>query len=225
MRQIQDFSDERQRGFCAYCGGLTETKDHVPSKAFLDRPLPANLPKVPACQACNRSFSKDEQYMACLIECALAGSTNWEDIERDVVSRTLRRSPRLAARLEESRQVTLDGSTCFYMEHGRVRKVVLKLARGHGAYELGEPKIEEPDTVSILPTILLSASEIDAFEAVPNPSYFPEVGSRAMQRLIEDGPGWIVAQPNNYRYLTVAAAGQIIVRFVIREYLACEVIW
>lgn len=61
----------------------------------------------------------------------------------------------------------------------------------------------------------------------PTPTFFPEVGSRAMQRMFdhgEPGPRWIVAQEGRYRFM--ASPGMpIIVRFVLSEYLACEVVW
>jgi hypothetical protein len=42
------FVDERLTGTCVYCGGQPDTRDHVPSKAFLDDPLPPDLPVVEA---------------------------------------------------------------------------------------------------------------------------------------------------------------------------------
>ncbi len=50
-----------------------------------------------------------------------------------------------------------------------------------------------------------------------------------MQRLIVFGgdvtdTGWIDVQPEQYRYFVVAE-GPVMVRFVVSEYLACEVIW
>jgi hypothetical protein len=36
--------------------------------------------------------------------------------------------------------------------------------------------------------------------------------------------GWIEVQPEQYRYFVVAE-GPVMVRFVVSEYLACEVIW
>jgi len=57
---------------------------------------------------------------------------------------------------------------------------------------------------------------------------WPEVGSRAMTRLIEGhdmGPSdWITVQPNRYRYLATVADG-IVVTMVLSEYLGCEVVW
>ena len=59
------------------------------------------------------------------------------------------------------------------------------------------------------------------------PAIWPEVGSRAMQRLAmayPNTPSWIVVQPGRYRY--VACVDDIVlVRMVLSEYLACEVIW
>lgn len=60
------FVDKRLTGICVYCGGEPSTRDHVPSKVFLDEPYPENnLPVVPACETCNNSFSLDEE-VCCL---------------------------------------------------------------------------------------------------------------------------------------------------------------
>ena len=69
MQQLPNDGDQRNQGFCVHCGGPEETRDHTPSKAFLDRPLPENLPVAPACFACNNGFAADEEYVACLLEC------------------------------------------------------------------------------------------------------------------------------------------------------------
>src|SRR5580700_2734927 len=74
MQQLANFGDDGNKGWCIFCGGPEETRDHVPSRVFLDQPYPDNLPVVPACHRCNTSFSADEEYLACLIECAKAGS-------------------------------------------------------------------------------------------------------------------------------------------------------
>lgn len=81
----QLFFDQRNAGFCVHCGGDDSTSDHVPSKVLLDEPYPDNLPLVPACQTCNNGFSDDESYLACLIECAISGSTDPERVRREKV--------------------------------------------------------------------------------------------------------------------------------------------
>lgn len=58
---------------------------------------------------------------------------------------------------------------------------------------------------------------------------WPEVGSRAMQRLLvvdQDvfREGWLVVQDGNYRYCVTQGDG-LKVKIILREYLACEVIW
>lgn len=228
---LRGISDKRQSSLCAYCGGPVETRDHVPSKVFLDSPYPVNLPVVPSCEACNSGFSPDEQYTACLIECTLAGSARWEDIERECIAITLKKDRRIKSQMEGARQTMIDESTWFRVEDSRISAVVLKLARGHAAYELAEPQLEEPESVLITTLIQMNSRQRAVFEEIPSTSIVPEVGSRAMQLVIEEGSSWrlfqrwTVVQPNNYRYLTLVDDIRVTVRFVIREYLACEVIW
>lgn len=115
------------------------------------------------------------------------------------------------------------------VEDERVRRVVMKLARGHSAFELNEPQLDEPATYNVCPLVLLSEAERAAFESVPGElALWPEVGSRAMMRLVEGqdmGPGgWIIVQPGRYRYMTTVGDG-VVVRMVLSEYLGCEVVW
>jgi hypothetical protein len=133
MEQIGTSSDERLLTGCVYCGGSAESRDHVPSRVLLDESDIPNLPVVPACQACNNGFSNDERYLACLIECVLAGFTDPTVLERLKVKRTLLARPVLRAELEASRHLFRD-RTIFAVETSRVRNVLLKLARGHSAY-------------------------------------------------------------------------------------------
>ena len=44
MKQYDVPVDSRIVGICIYCGGIAKTRDHVPSKAFLDKPYPENIP-------------------------------------------------------------------------------------------------------------------------------------------------------------------------------------
>lgn len=104
MNQLKDLADDRLIDGCTYCGGLAETRDHVPSRFLLEPPYPENLPVVGCCEECNRGFSKDEEYVVCLIEAALAGSADPAGIRRDTVARSLRRSPALQARIEAARR-------------------------------------------------------------------------------------------------------------------------
>jgi hypothetical protein len=224
MRQIPNFGDSRQVAFCVHCGQGTGTRDHVPSRVLLDDPMPLNLPTVPACATCNSGTSTDEEYFACLVDCVLAGGIGDAPDRRPKIRRILEERPALAARI---RSAMRDGpGPIFEVENDRVRRIVLKLARGHVLFELNEPHIEEPLHVGFAPLLSLTTDKRAEFECNPAGSLWPEVGSRAMQRIVEGDStsGWIVVQRGRYRYLA-AIGDTIIVRMVFSEYLAAEVAW
>lgn len=227
MQQLRVFGDERQLGCCAYCGGAPETVDHVPSKVLLDRPYPENLPTVECCLGCNAGLSLDEEYVACLIDCVLAGSVGVDDVARSKVRAALKRKPALAERISASRSQTSAGIV-WHPELDRVRSVVVALARGHSLHELHEPQLDEPIEVSVTPLPTMSAVERDQFEASDAYGGWPEVGSRAFQRAVLgiDGPvsPWLSVQPGRHRYLATLDDG-ISIKMVLSEYLACEVHW
>ena len=230
MEQFPNYADKRQMLSCIYCGRATETRDHVPSKVLLDAPFPENLPVVPACAHCNQSFSNDEAYFACLIECVLCGSTEPEKLMRPNVRRILQDRQSLRERIQNASFFDQKGGTTFNVEQQRAKNVILKLARGHCAYELNEIERDDPSSFMMLPFTALTQEQRDHFEAVPGGpiGVWPEVGSRSFQRLlIADNAyhmGWLTVQEGRYRYLVQGEAGTVI-RIVVSEYLACEVIW
>jgi hypothetical protein len=171
----------------------------------------------------------DEEYLACLIECTVCGSTKPEHLHRDKIRRAMARKPYLVARLEQSRRLGAGSANVFIPEHDRVQNVALKLARGHALFELNEPRRESPYTVSIRPLVTMVPEERNLFESVPcdEIAVWTEVGSRALVRIVEGkiSPcGWIEVQHGRYRYLA-AASDAVIIRFVISEYIAAEFIW
>ena len=225
------FADERFSGSCVFCGAVPESRDHCPSKVLLDEPFPSNLPVVDACTACNNSFSNDELYLACLIEAVISGSTSPELVSRANIRRLFAENPAIAARIGKSRRVSPSSEILWDLETERVQRVVLKLARGHIAYELSLPRTEEPESISFAPLITMTADQRAAFES-PEQSCFapwPEIGSRAFIRASQlFGPGspstqWVVVQPGRYRYLV--GQSEDFVHMVLSEYLACRVVW
>lgn len=226
------FIDERLTGMCVYCGTHPDTRDHVPSKVLLDEPYPTELPVVGACKRCNASFSLDEQYLACFLDCVICGDTEASDLQRPNVKRILEENPVLHRRIEGARKRDESDSLLWEPEAARVRNVILKLARGHAAYEL-YPKLDEPTVVSFVPLQILSEEERLAFELLTADKLdlWPEIGSRAFLRAFGKSPDrlehsgdWIVVQRGRYRY-AVSEADGVIVRMVLSEYLACEVVW
>lgn len=227
MDPRQLFVDARQIGICVHCGSPPSTRDHVPSKVLLDEPYPEDLPVVDACLSCNGGLSADETYLACMVECARIGSTS--SVERLKVRQLLERAPSLTARLAAS--ATRGGSSIGWIpELSRVGRVVLKLARGHAAYELGEPQLAQPERIWVAPFNTMPERSREAFESVPTESLFPEIGSRAFIKTVIVGErtllpnGWQIVQDGRYRFLVSFSEGTV-VRIVLSEYLACEVSW
>lgn len=223
MRQIPNYGDTRQIAACAYCGGRTQTRDHVPSRVLLDEPFPENLPIVPACLECNNQASADEEYLACLVECVIFGTTEPASLGREKIRRLLTERATLQARIAAAHRRE---ESVFSVELERIERIVVKLARGHALYELNEAQLYTPSCVKIAPLHLLGDEAREAFECSAGDSFggWPEVGSRAMQRLADSGETWIEVQPGRYRY-RASADGSVQVCMVLSEYLACEVVW
>ena len=210
MKQLPSYGDARTLAFCVFCGGELGTRDHCPSRVFLDEPFPDNLPFVPACLNCNGGFSKDEEYLACLLSCVIAGSTSPDAMPREKAKRILQQKPALQARIEAARATTDEG-TVFVPEHHRVCNVITKLAQGHALYELHESCTEPPSKVAYVPLPLMSNAQREAFERPEQAAIWPEVGSRAMQRMLSGTDvspgGWLVVQPDRYRFHTSQVGG------------------
>ena len=243
MDQLLDFADPRLINGCVFCGSReTEpTRDHVPSRVLLDPPFPANLPVVDACHECNNGLSLDEEYLACLLDCTIAGSTEPDRMSREVVRKILGRKPELRDRIERSRRISGDRAH-FMPEVTRVNNVVRKLARGHAAFELSTPMRREPDVLRWWALPSMDRHQLEDFDAAHVHHLVGEIGSRATQRImvvpvmshsLEGEPimapllvsDWVKVQEGRYRYLAVDDVGGSRIKIVIGEYLACEVIW
>lgn len=232
MDPRQLYIDNRLLGACVFCGGAPSTRDHVPSKVFLDDPLPDDLPVVEACVNCNQGFSLDEEYLACFLEAVLAGTADPGKLTRTKIKKALSRNAQLVSRLQASAWVDDICAIIWAPETARVRNVVLKLARGHAAYELSLPQLAEPAAITFQPFLAMSEPNRVAFEnaGLGELRGWPEIGSRAFLRAcgsepFSDSAGpWIEIQPMRYRY-AVDQNGSVLVRMVLSEYLACQVEW
>lgn len=241
MDQLKNHADERLVVGCIYCGGQEETREHVPSRVFLDAPLPKNLPVVGACRKCNNDFSLDEEYLACLVETVIAGTTDPERIKRPRVANILSRNPALRARLEAAKSCT-NGQTQFAIEPERIKNIVVKLARGHAAFELSQTYRDEPASVWWHPLAMMDKEHLDEFEASQIAETFGEIGSRGMQRwrviqlTLQSNSGetstkgmlvndWVDVQDGRYRYHAIDDGDTAKIKLVIGDYLACEVVW
>lgn len=226
MDPRKQFFDDRNKNICFFCGELPDTRDHIPPKVFLDKPYPENLPVVECCESCNADFSEHEQYFACLLECIIHGTTEIEVLSREKIIKTLERSPKLKYRIENSKKIIND-KEFWEPELNRLEKVILKLARGHLKYELGEPFFEQPSHKEIKVIDSLSDSELESIFSTPEQNFLPELGSHAFLNLGSDFSGfgkWNVVQESNYAY-TIGQNNGTWVKLIIGEYLYCMVLW
>ena len=253
MREIENFTDDRQMSWCIHCGNaIADTKssrDHVPTKSLLTKPLRergANydsgagddldyLPQVIVCQRCNSSFSPDENYLLCVLHAVMAGSL-YPDPKKHPEASAILRSNRQVVRglkkMPDGQLLLFEDLKPFtlYPDTVKIRNVIVKNARGHAYHEIGEPLFDEPDHVAFMPLERLSSVQRDVFETVDTGSDFacwPEVGSRMTLRLLDDEAmvgGWIMVEPGRYRY-SIDWSGPVTVKTVVWEYLATETRW
>ena len=148
----------------------------------------------------------------------------------------------MRARIESAKSFS-DGQIQFNIEPDRIRNVILKLARGHAAFELSQVRRDEPKSFWWYPLPLMTDAQRDDFDASHVVQMIGEVGSRGSQRLLatqitlqslNDGGqstlnlvinDWLDVQEGCYRYLAIDDVGEIKIKIVIAEYLACEVTW
>ena len=125
-------------------------------------------------------------------------------------------------------KLKLNGQTFFKTEENRIRNVILKLARGHASFENGGLFLQEPSLLRIQSISNMNEIEKTKYFTL-NMKLLPEVGIRALQRLIINeeiiSEGWTVVQENKYMYSISQDYMNLCVKFLICNYLACEVIW
>ena len=251
VHYIEDFSDDRQKAWCIHCGGVIAdiecNRDHVPSKSLLSKRLRERgadydrgaddelgyLPQVVVCRSCNSGFSADENYLLCVLHAVMAG-TLYPDPATHPEAAGILRSNRHVVRslktLPGGQALLFDDLQPFtlYPDMDRVKRVIVKNARGHAFHELGEPLLERPEYVGVLPLERMSAEQQNSFKATGSGfDLWPEVGSRMTTHLVDGeamAGGWIVVEPGRYRY-SIDWSDGVSVRTVVWEYLASETRW
>jgi hypothetical protein len=206
-------------------------EDHVPTKGILLKPRPKNLPVVEVCKACNSGFSRDEEYFIAFLSSVMSGSTDPVCQTIPTATSILKYSKKLRSRIENAKTVTstLIGDENFEWapEWERINRVILKNARGHAYFEMGEPMMQAPTHINAAPLPTFSPEAVENFEADLYTASWPEIGSRMTTRVLAGQDlvdGWIVVQDGVYRY-AVEQFGVMRVKTVIWEYLATEVYW
>lgn len=225
--------DKSAKNGCVYCGKPANTREHIPSKAFLSEPYPEDLATIPACFDCNNGFSEDEKYVSCFL-----------DILKEAVYQDYTRRGETARRLEKDKKLKslldaqikkYDERVTYTLDENRLCRILVKLAKGHAGFEMDHISFEDADIkVRYSFVFNMSESAVDAFEEIPQTEIAPEVGSRGcitpfVVQNVETGEVagfmlWNDIQENQYRYqVSYNEVGGICVKIVIYEMLYCRV--
>lgn len=225
--------DKSTNNGCVYCGKPAETREHVPSKVFLDDPYPENLATIPACFECNNGFSADEKYVACFLD-VLKEAVYQNYTLRIATAQRIEKSPKLKALLSDEIKV-VDGQVHYSYDEARLCRIFVKLAKGHAGFEFDHINFDDSN-ISIRYNFAfnMSKAELSEFEEIPEMDLLPEVGSRSctspfIVQNIETGKAsafmfWNDVQEGQYRYqVSENGTGGICVKIVIYEMLYCRV--
>ena len=227
--------------YCIYCGAPATTREHVPSKAFLKKPYPADLPVLPACEKCNNGWSSDELYTSTYIACLKSISERKDDTVLQITDKDRKEIK------EAKKAVKSFMNAAGFTSDIRIKRVLSKLAIGHAVYELSEGyylSYEERKIESVNYTFRSIIGEdswlnLEHIEPIENMLY-PEVGARLWQNLLilEETSNnksisaamkkvfidWSYIQDGNYRYITIPEGDAIRVKMILLDFLFGEVV-
>lgn len=230
---------------CVYCEDIAYTREHCPSKVFLEKPLPTDLPVVPACKKCNNSFSSDELYVSVFIDLL----KNYFEEENYPLNDNIKRRINEYKEAQEAKECFEKVIKTNILENdSRIIRILEKLAICHITYELSEGYKSESWTGKAMSLLygfrpLLSQDMIGDMDSaiVINNALLPEIGSRVydhiyvvqsvLQSIIDGNQtipnvcmmNWHEVQDENYRYICWLENGNINVRIVIKEFLYAQI--
>ena len=220
MLQRPEYGEGHPERMCCYCGDFADTVDHVPSKVFLDKPYPENLPVVPCCKKCNEQFSLDEEYVAVLFECVRWQSFDSSQFKREKVRKIAEHNPAILNTVRETVQSMLDDRFSIDPANARLNKVLTKLIAGHLRFEgLDQLFLHDGLEIYLYQDIHVNQEFYGRFHSPIFSGLLPEVGSRALMALVEYGDAgsiWFTVQPDKYEYCVAPDNSEV--RIIIQDY-------
>lgn len=231
--------------FCIYCGEESGTREHVPSKVFLDEPYPEDLPVLPACFNCNNGFSDDEAYVETYIDCMKMLSGYSQNLSEKNQKRIYKNTAFIDAQKDladyyQSKEICVNR---------KILRIITKLAVGHLVYELSEGYSKDgccinPSSVDYRFLFELSEKERQSFDSfiVMDEKVLPSLGSRVFDKIFALEPvlnsingdstlkvpicimNWTDIQEGSYKYIAwYENNGVFHVRIVIKDFLYAEI--
>lgn len=127
---------------CYICGSkLADTKDHLFPSSLFNKPLPTNLPTLPACTECNNALSSDEEQFRVFLASGMAYETEhgfriWnERIRPDLKGHRPRLKPLIRSYIRKARVLSESGALLGHtlvleMDREIINRVLRKIAKG-----------------------------------------------------------------------------------------------
>jgi hypothetical protein len=179
-----------------YCGDRADSRDHVPPKLLLERPLPSTLNTVWACAECNQGASRDEQYLLTLIShVSSAASLSARIDEGGSVDRAFDHDATLEEELLRSLEVDPQTGRVFVnVDLRRVERVLRKIARGLFVLRFGRAvPAQQLGRAALYPYDMEDTRPPGLFRLTFTERFAPK--------------GWTVVQPGVFSYTFVRAFG------------------
>jgi hypothetical protein len=177
---------KRQNQACYLCGETATTKDHIPPLGLFPKPRPDNLITVPACLACNRNRSLDDEYFRIILAAGSRDAPQSTVLLHQRIIPRMREKPALILDfLKSVRQVNVHSKDgihlgrvpTFTFDRPRIQAVIDKIIRGlffkHASRRLADdysvenfiycPKVETPLQEVIMELPLLNIGDGSVF--------------------------------------------------------------
>jgi len=215
------------RNGCIYCGKAADTREHVPSKVFLnDSAGLENLSTIPACFECNNSYSNDEKYVACILDVLKSKLYSNYSLNENMLRR-LEKDWQLNDLICKAIQAN-DENVFFDIDESRLIRILTKLARGHAGYEFDYVRFDNLKIkIHYDYSFNLSDDDLYNFNCITKFQISPEVGSRGIfivenleKEEIAGYAFWNDVQKGRYRYrVDFNNQDGIFVKIVIYDFL------
>lgn len=211
---------------------IADSREHIPSKVFLDRPYSIECGIVPSCIKCNNNFSQDELYVSCFVDKLRSVLTNSKIPIREKTIKALEHDKKLYSKIDSEISVVNERIT-VKPDYVAFNKILIKLSKGHWCHDQDCVLTDGRETICAFkfkPDF--NESEMHNFEELPIINIAGDVGSNNTHSLlVVEGNGtepiivvpWTEIQENNYRFLTYYKANEFVVKIVVFEMLYAEV--
>ena len=156
----------------------------------------------------------------------LLNVTNMAQLRRIKVVKSLQHNKKLKESLTNAFYED-NGKSFFEFDQKRLFNVIVKLAKGHVKFENSESNNDEPQSIRFNIIDNLSEDEQKDFFSLPVMEKYPEVGSRGMIAVCENGvphSRWITVQEDHYSYMVNITTSFIDVRIFISNLFCIQVI-